>query len=281
MPFLGVQFDSVKLTMSVPPDKLQEVREEISLWVRRTTATKKTLQQFLGKLFWISRCVRFSRPFMGRLLQQLRDMSNLPDHKKHPLSIGCKDDISWWDRYIRKFNGVELMYDDQPLELPLPQLLDTSALVIAGDAQVWGGGAYFQGQYWSRSFPQWLQDPNIGIHLKEFYVVLASVWLWGDMLTGNLVYIFSDNDAVVESLQKEKPRDQEMLKLLREFMYVVCTKKFSPVFRKIGTKQNWLADFISRCHDYDKTQQFFAEKGVVPMELRVMPDNLFNVNSNW
>ena len=281
MPFLGVQFDSIKLTMSVPPDKLQEVREELTLWAGKSRATKKTLQQLLGKLFWISRCVRFSRPFMGRLLQQLRDIHALPDHKKHPLSTGCKEDILWWNRYARRFNGIELMYNDHPLDLSLTQLLDTSAMVNAGDAQVLGGGAFFRGQYWSRPFPSWLQDPAIGIHLKEFYVVLVSAWVWGDLWTGNLVYIFSDNDAVVEPLEKAKPRDQEMLKLLREFMYIVCTKKFTPVFRKIGSKQNWLADFLSRCHNYNMTQEFFNEKGLKPMQLLDVPDNLFSVNSNW
>ena len=281
MPFLGVQFDSVKLTMSVPPDKLQEVREELSLWSRKTTATKKTLQQLLGRLFWISRCVRFSRPFMGRLLQQLRDIHSFPDHKKSLLSVGCMEDIKWWNRYVRRFNGIELMYNDQPMNLSLEQLLDTSAMVNVGDAQMWGGGAYYMGEYWSRPFPAWLQDPAIGIHLKEFYVVLASAWLWGDRWTGHLVYIYSDNDAVIESLEKEKPRDPEMLKLVREFSYLVCTKKFTPVFRKIGTKQNWLADFISRCHDVESTRKFFAENNLKQMKLLQIPDNFFNLNSNW
>ena len=281
MPFLGVQFDSVRLVMSVPPEKLEEVRENLALWLRRSTATKKTLQQLLGILHWIARCVRFSRPFLGRLLQQLRDMYSLPDHKKAILSIGCKDDIRWWSRYVRKFNGVELIYNDQPMDLSLDQLLDSPAEVNVGDAQMWGGGAYYKDEYWSRSFPQWLQDPNIGIHLKEFYVVLASAWLWGDRWTGRLVYIFCDNDAVVESLEKEKPRDPEMLRLVREFSYQVCTKKFTPVFRKISTKKNWLADFISRCHDPVSTQNFFMDKGVSSMKLVNVPDHFFNLNSNW
>lgn len=167
------------------------------------------------------------------------------------------------------------------MDLTLEQLLDTTALVNVGDAQMWGGGAYYMGEYWSRPFPTWLQDPAIGIHLKEFYVVLASAWLWGDSWSGHLVYIFSDNDAVIESLEKEKPRDSEMLKLVREFMYLVCTKKFTPVFRKIGTKQNWLADFISRCHDHASTKKFFAEKKLKEMKLLQIPDSFFNLNANW
>ena len=281
MPFLGVRFDTVKLQMSVPPEKLEDLREELNLWMKKTTATKKTLQQLLGKLFWISRCVRFSRPFMGRLLHQLRSMHFQPDHKRSVLSNPCKEDISWWNRYVRRFNGVELIYRDEPLHLTLEQLLDTSAAVVCGDAQMWGGGSFFEDEYWSRSFPSWLQDPKIGIHLKEFYVILASVWQWGDRLTGKLVYIFSDNDAVVESLEKEKPKDAEMQKLLREFCYQVCTKKFTPAFRKIGTKENWVADYISRCHDPCLTEKFFLDKKLPIRKLVSIPDVYFQLNSNW
>ena len=281
MPYLGVQFDSVKQQMSVPPEKLAEVREELEKWKKKSTATKKTLQQLLGKLFWVSRCVRFSRPFMGRLLQQLKTMHQLADNKKIVLSPDCKLDISWWCRYLRRFNGVELIYTDDPMGLSLSQLLETNALVNCGDAQVWGGGSYFEGEYWSRSFPPWLQDPDVGIHLKEFYVVLASCWLWGDKWTGSLVYLFCDNDAVVETLDKEKPKDSRMQDLLREFLYIVCTKKFTPIFRKIGTKENFVADFISRCHDQAATSDFFARNNIQPKKLVTVPDSFFNLNSNW
>ena len=74
MPYLGIQFDTVKMQMSIPPDKLAEVREEVTLWKQKKSASKKSLQQLLGKLFWVSRCVQFSRGFMGKLLTQLQSM---------------------------------------------------------------------------------------------------------------------------------------------------------------------------------------------------------------
>ena len=124
MPYLGIQFDTVKMIMRIPPEKIAEVREEVCLWLKKSTATKKTLQQLLGKLFWVSRCVRFSRGFMGRLLTQLQQMHSLPK-----LSPGCRQDILWWDRYLRRFNGAKLLYPTDPLDLSLDQLLDTGALV--------------------------------------------------------------------------------------------------------------------------------------------------------
>ena len=281
MPYLGVNFDTVNMKMSIPPDKLTEVRDDISSWSRKTKATKKNLQQILGKLFWVSRCVKFSRGFMARLLNQLASMHSQPDNKKVLLSEECRQDILWWSRYLRRFNGIECMYPDDAMDLTLDQLLDSPALVNCGDAQPMGGGAYYGSQYWSRPFPLWLQDPTIGIHVKEFWVVLVSAWLWGDTWRGKVVYVFCDNVAVVETLDKQKPSDPKLQELLREYLYIVCTRGFTPQFRTIGTKANEVADFISRRHDPEATQIYFSSKNLPQRTLVDVPDTFFKLQSNW
>ena len=107
---------------------------------------------------------------------------------------------------MRQFNGTELIYPSDPLDLDLDQLLDTNAIVNCGDAQPMGAGSYCGDEYWSRQFPRWLQDAKIPIHLKEFWTVIVSARLWGDTWRGHLVYIFCDNTAVVDVLDKENPR---------------------------------------------------------------------------
>ena len=88
------------------------------------------------------------------------------------------------------------------------------------------------------------------------------------------MYIFCDNDAVVEELQKEKPKDPRMLELLQEFLYIVCSRKFSPVFKKIGTKENAVADFISRRHDPSAISTFFKAK-CLPMRTPIEAPEIF------
>ena len=163
MPYLGITFDTISMQMSIPPEKVSEVREEISLWMKKPSASKKSLQQHLGKLLWVSKCVKYSRCFIGRLLTQLQQMHNLSDNKRVKLSAGSRLDIAWWDRYLRRFNGIEMLYESDPLGLSLDQLLDTKALVNCGDAQMKGGGSYFGHEYWSRA---WLQGDEVPIHLK-------------------------------------------------------------------------------------------------------------------
>ena len=281
MPYLGVNFDTIRMKMSIPADKLTEVRDEIDSWSRKSTATKMGLQQLLRKLLWVSRCVKYSRGFMSRLLNQLSSMNPLPDNKKVAMPDECRQDITWWGRYLRRFNGIECMYPDEPMDLSLEQLLESSALVNCGDAHPLGGGSYFGSEYWSRPFPRWLQDIAIPIHVKEFWVVLVSAWLWGDQWRGRIVYVFCDNVAVVETLDKGKPSDPKLQELLREYLYVVCTRGFTPKFRTIGTKANEVADFISRRHDPKATKIFFSTKGHPERSPVDVPDSMFRLNSNW
>ena len=230
---------------------------------------------------WVPKCVRFSRPFMARLLGLLKNIHKLPNNKKVPLTDACQLDLKWWGRFLRRFNGVELMVHDDPLHLPLEDLVELGAHVNCGDAQLKGGGSYYNGEYWSRPFPSWLQDSDVFIHLKKFYVVLVSAWLWGDSWRGKLIYIFSDNEAVVETLLKEKPKDTRMQELLREFLYIVCVKGFTPVFRRISTKANHEADYMSRVHNYENIHSYSVKHNLPIRKPVEAPDHLFRLHSNW
>jgi hypothetical protein len=110
---------------------------------------------------------------------------------------------------------------------------------------------------------------------------VVSAWLWAEQWTGHIVYMFCDNVAVVQVLDKERPKDPKMLELLQEFLYIVCTRGFTPIFRRVGTKENETADFISRNHDHARIASHFQLKGL-PMRTHVAaPDNLFSLRSNW
>jgi hypothetical protein len=117
--------------------------------------------------------------------------------------------------------------------------------------------------------------------MLKFWVVLVSAWLWGESWRGKLVYVFCDNEAVVETLEKQKPKDPKLQELLREYLYIVCTRGFTPKFRKIGTKANEVADFISRRHDPAAIEQFFETKGLPQMSCVAVPDSIFKLESNW
>ena len=279
--YLGVQFNSTSMEMSVPPDKLAEIKEEIRRWELKTTINKKELQSLLGKLFWVAKVVHYSRAFMGRLLEQLRSISKVHDKKKIKFSEESRKDIRWWNRYLEDFNGISMIVNEDPIPLSYEQLLDAPHEIMAGDATPTGGGAWHGDEYWSDHLPHHLQDPQLPIHLKEFWVLIVAAKLWGDSWTGRTIVMYCDNDSVVETILKKKPRDTALLNLLREFLYIVVTKKFFPVLRKIDTKKNEIADFLSRRFDEPGAKRIFAKFGLTNMKKVVPRTNLFSFTSNW
>ena len=279
--YLGVQFDSVKMTMSVPPEKVTEIKAEIGLWVRKTAITRRDLQSLLGKLFWVAKVVMHARPFMGRLLAQLRTMTNLKDSKKIKLHDESKKDILWWHRYLDTFNGISMIVNEEPILLTLEQLLDDPHAVCAGDATPTGGGAWHGHEYWCGKLPADLQDPAVPIHIKEFWTMIVSAKQWGDTWTGRSVVLFCDNDSVCDTVVHKKPRDPALLSLLREFLYVVVSKKFIPVVRKIGTKENEIADHISRRFDHHAAEKVFAKYGLLDMVLVKPSEKFFKLTAAW
>ena len=96
-----------------------------------------------------------------------------------------------------------------------------------------------------------------------------------------MVYIFCDNSAVVDVLDKERPKDSKMLELLQEFLFIVCTRGFTPIFKRVGTKENHVADFLSRNHDPAQIDSYFQTNDLPMRTLVEAPDNLFQLKSNW
>ena len=101
------------------------------------------------------------------------------------------------------------------------------------------------------------------------------------MWSGGPVYLFCDNNAVVDTVLYQKPRDQDLSSLLREFLYVVCLKKFYPIIRKIDTKSNFLADHISRRYDHDSAVKLFASADKPGMRKVPIPDDRFKLSAPW
>ena len=73
---LGVEIDTSAKTLTVPQFRLEELNVELHQWLEKSTYTKHALQSLLGKLSYVSACVRPRRAYMCRLLNALRDINS-------------------------------------------------------------------------------------------------------------------------------------------------------------------------------------------------------------
>ena len=269
MTYLGVKFDTVGMCMHVDDDKITELKSELIKWSRKTVAKKKELQSILGKLLWVSKTVRFSRVFVARIICEVRKLSS--QSAKTTLSKDIRKDFLWWQKYIEVFSGVEL----------IPPT--TVCQSVLGDAYPQGGGSWnpVLNEYFSMRFPEYMCSPDTAIHIKEFVVVLLCVRMWGKHWAGQRIVIFCDNTSVCDTCTYQKPHDLGLQQMLREFLFWVCRFNFFPILQKISTKENHMADFISRNHNEDDISKYFSDNGFPSQTKVVIPNDWYEFVADW
>ena len=87
--------------------------------------------------------------------------------------------------------------------------------------------------------------------------------------------------AVVETITNLKPKNDEMQKYLREFLFLVTTCKFEPVMVRIPTQDNNIADFISRNHNVNDIQNMFLKNGLSSMKQISITEAMFSFTADW
>ena len=269
MKFLGVEFDTVAMAMRIDKEKLKEITTLSKVWARKTVATKQDLQSILGKLMQVSKVVRFSRCFVARIISILKGLRS--QKQKVTLDHETKKDFLWWETFLPVFNGIELLVPD------------TVFCSVLGDATLHGGGSWNEAEkeFFSRPFPFHMKSPNVYIHIKEFLVAIIATKLWGHLWEGKHVAIYCDNEAVVKTMVHQKPQDQNLQKCLREMLFLVCKFRFQPIFLRITTTDNDLADYISRSHNAKDIVAKFDSRGLTNMKELLVPDELFDFTADW
>ena len=78
MVFHGILVGTEKMLFEVPADRLSDLKTELLQWTQFSTFTRRQLQSLLGKLSFVTACVRPVRIFMSRLLNRLRSLPSKP-----------------------------------------------------------------------------------------------------------------------------------------------------------------------------------------------------------
>ena len=103
----------------------------------------------------------------------------------------------------------------------------------------------------------------------------------GGNWAGKTVQIFLDNDSVCDVIHYMKPKDPSMQIYLREFLFWVCRFNFHPIVSKIGTKENDIADFLSRNYSDADAKIFFSRQNLPPQTKLTMSESDFILQADW
>jgi hypothetical protein len=237
--FLGVNIDSVQETLSLPADKLEILQVELCNWQAKRKATKRELQQLIGKLNWAARVVKGGRTFLRRLI----DLMCTLQRKHHHVRLGCsaRADINWWASYISKFNGTAFFIRK-----------DTAPSgKFTSDACNNGGGSAFRTDWfycnWAIDYPA---VASMHINLKELFVVLLAAYRWARAWSNLHIVVYSDNSATVHILNKGSSRNATAMKWIRQLFWLSAVFNFHLTAKHIPGVDNIISDTISRLDQY-------------------------------
>ena len=234
MTFIGVLFDSEELTLSVTPERFQEILSLLEVWLLKTEATLQELQSLIGKLSFISSCVQASRVLMCRLLSWLRQIHGKQSVQQIPVSV--RKDLLWWKAFLPQYNGISMIL--------LEEFSEPDAQ-FSCDACPSGCGGMMQDSYFHKEFPTFIQEMKLHINALELLNIAVALKLWGTKLRGKKVLIICDNMSSCRLINRGFSRNESHQTCLREICITAALNEFIVMAQHIRKKRTeWLIYFV-------------------------------------
>ena len=252
--FLGIQIDSVAMQLSLPPDKLSQIRGLVLSWRSKRAATKQELQSLIGHLSHAATVVQHGRTFMRRMFDLAKRVQQAHHHVR--LSQDFRSDLQWWASFLPRWNCKSMLH------LPNPQ-----HIITADASGSLGCGAFgSHGRWFQLQWPQSCASHHIAA--KELVPVVMAIALWGAQWQATTVLVRSDNTAVLAALMSGSAKDPLLMHPLR------CLH-LHLVARHLAGVENTAADALSRDNltrlalpDLESTVSGYLAQSLAPSTFR-------------
>jgi hypothetical protein len=273
MTFLGVLFDTNKMTLEVTPERLIEIKSLVQSWMIKEKASLKELQSLIGKLNFVAACVRSGRLFISRLINWLKDIYKLEAHLLVTIPEDVHKDILWWNRFLFEYNGISIMlYDNwsKPDE------------IFSTDACLQGIGGFCDGKYFHADLPKFILEENYSICVLELLGIVVALKLWYKFFTGKRIIVRCDNFAVCQLLNSGKSRISIMQDGLREISFFTAIAQCELRAVHLPSSDNRIADCLSRWNSNEfYKQEFNRLTSDIELHCEYISEDIFQFINDW
>lgn len=270
MIFLGILLDTLKMTLEVTPERLEEISLLINQWLIKNVASRKELESLVGKLKFVATCVKPGRIFLTRILNLLRQT------EKGGCSIldsEFKKDLIWWNAFLVRYNGVSMI---NTADWTAPDQ------IMATDACPTGCGGIAGSEYFSSEFPADILAQKLHINALECLTITVGLKLWGHRFKGCKILMHCDNQATVDVVNSGKARDKFLQSCVREITYWIAVYEIELKVLHIKGSENRVPDWLSRQHKSKLDENQFAQyKREHQLIQREVSDNNFKFTNPW
>ena len=141
--FLGITLDTAHMELRLPQDKLLRIKEALTKWLGKKTATKREILSLVGLLQHATKVVRCGRTFVARMYATAAKVKQL--HFFTRLNKDFRSDIGWWHAFTHCWNGLSMLHNFKSLSYRFTIHTDASGS--------WGCGAFMSGQWLQWEWP--------------------------------------------------------------------------------------------------------------------------------
>ena len=164
MIFLGILFNTLTMTMSIPAEKLSELLTKIRKVYHQHYISLHKLQSLLSLMAFVTSCVHPALIFMAALLNGLHSLQR---SEFLYLNDEIKSNLQWWLAFLPQYNGISLIP-------PSVYCADTTVT----DACLIGAGGVFGNECFHTTFPDHIiKDTDYNISVKEILAIIVALHL--------------------------------------------------------------------------------------------------------
>jgi RNase H-like domain found in reverse transcriptase len=230
--YLGLIIDTTAMQAQLPHDKKQRAINNINDVLKRGTITQKQLQKLLGLLEFCAKVFPLGRPFLRRIWNMCRK----DRIGRQRLTTAAKHDLAWWKAFLPIWSGVSMIQ------------LTRERVFIATDAsgKKGIGGAWFNNdkiEIFSTRVKRRHRPKHI--NWKEVFAIVYAFACWSEYWANKQVFVFCDNEAAVEGVNKRSIRGAAINPLQSLFL-LAAKQNIDVVAIWVPSKDNALADALSR-----------------------------------
>ena len=260
MEFLGMEIDSAKMELSLPQDKLDNIRIQCQTLLQAKSTTVHRMSQIIGTMTSTLQAVH-PAPLYYRALQMTKTRELLRQKSyaaSMTLTEECKMELQWWVTNLTIWNGRAIIS-------PGPDM------IIQTDASMTGWGAHREGRplsegvngLWSES------ERNCQINLLELRAAEFAIRTLAKGMTDIHVHLKMDNIAALTYINKlGGTRSRDLSQAAKTLWQHCLHHRIHVTAEHLPGVHNQIADQLSR--QYDDWSNWRLDPAVFKRITRVM-----------